>query len=541
MKLKNVNIIELHVEKAIVALSVILSLMIVWSYVLGDPYAATVAQETGVRPDQVKEKIINQVRLLEQKISPGARSPLPDMTVPAYTAMFRERLSRVPISVAHLDPLGDLGLAREIAPLDQTDLGLFSTPPTPPAPTRIAAAAGFGVLLPDRELADYFTGRLDQITTSGQQVAQAYVQLVPQVEPRDFRYVSVAGIYDIRAWQRKLLEGGRAIPDQWRRSSTAFTGVVLERQTLDQATGQWRSQQIVSPLPEAVTFSDVHDSWSASEAKDAIQLIQESQDLIAHPPFVPMTDAAIDWSQPQEIAIKGPFDALISGDASQTRVEDKPRTKPDPNGKSDDGQSDEAQAGRRKVWAHDLTVESGQTYRYRLSVKLINPLFQRSQLSGRQREEYFHKLALQSLPSPWSDPIQVDPEHRFFVVGGSSVENEVTVEVWRVFNGRPRVKEFRVKPGDPIGGVVTIAAGDIEMDVDMGIGITVVDLLEVPSTQGIGTTTTKVLFFDVDQNSLIERTIEVDRDSPERAWLLKQASLASAVAEANGQTTFAGQ
>lgn len=593
MKLKNVNIFELHVEKVVVAVCAAASLVIVWLYVFSGPYVVTIGGEPGVKPVEVEQKVLNQSRLLADQIGPGVRSPLPDMTVPAYTAMFRDQLDRSGSGVAQLDPLSHPGLSAGVTPVGMAAHGSFGVP-VPPAPTTVAARSGFGVLLDQPQLIEHFTKAADEglspreAAVWGQRVADEYRQVVAEPSPRDFRYVSVSGVYNIQAWYKKLVEDGRSMPEDWRRSAMLLVDVVLEREAMAPQTGQWGSLTVVPPLPGVVAYRDSRDNWPISEAQEAVQYVAGRQQEIARPEFAPITDAS-EWAEPELVeekkkevkpvvspgqtaapvapeTQKPPAPAVIpkpsnrpgwftdkehgigapqgakpqpaqaasvgsvaanSGDAGdQSRRSAPPADQP----ASTTGQ-DQA-AGLLKIWAHDLTVQPGQTYRYRLRARLINPLFQRSKLEARQHQQYFNELALESDPSAWSSPVEIDPERRFFLVSGSTVEREVTVEVWRVFNGKPRVHEFRVKPGDIVGSVVAMPTGELTTDVDMSTGVMVVDLMDAPSSKGLGLRTTQMLYLEVDSNKLMERTVEADRESPVRQRLLQQASLETTVVQA---------
>ena len=71
------------------------------------------------------------------------------------------------------------------------------------------------------------------------------------------------------------------------------------------------------------------------------------------------------------------------------------------------------------LWAHDVTARPGATYRYRVVVTLLNPLFNRdSQLNDEQREAYADRLGLESQTSDWIE-VAVPPARRFFLVSAS--------------------------------------------------------------------------------------------------------------------------
>ncbi|MEM1209070.1 MAG: hypothetical protein AAGI54_07360 [Planctomycetota bacterium] len=122
-----------------------------------------------------------------------------------------------------------------------------------------------------------------------------------------------------------------------------------------------------------------------------------------------------------------------------------------------------------RVWAHDLTVEPGRTYRYRVVVTVRNPLFRKTSVPAAQKEENFFRLTLgpsaeelaatadpgnDASTGVWSNPVTIEPELYYFLVGSQA--RTARVEVWRVYDGRWRDALFQVTPGDPIGGTAEI-------------------------------------------------------------------------------------
>jgi len=179
---------------------------------------------------------------------------------------------------------------------------------------------------------------------------------------------------------------------------------------------------------------------------------------------------------------------------------------------------EEEQPNLITVWSHDLTVEPGKTYRYRASVSLINPLFQRLILSPEQKEKQFHKLSLVSKPSAWSEPITVAPERHFFLVADSQQKQSVDVEVFTIFNGAWRSHRFNVRPGDTIGSNVTLGAGALETPIDLSLGYAVVDLdfdAIHNMDRGLERKTTEMLYMDLATGKLETRTVAGDHKHPD--------------------------
>jgi len=168
-----------------------------------------------------------------------------------------------------------------------------------------------------------------------------------------------------------------------------------------------------------------------------------------------------------------------------------------------------------RVWALDVTVEPGKTYRYKLVAAVVNPLYGVNGLADDQLEANRHMASL--APSQedfdetdWTDPIVIAPKAQFFVV--QARDSSVNVEVWRVFDGERVKEEFRVSPGDPIGGGVIRGAAAI----DMRTGATVVDIDRRKDINGQVVFT--LIFIDAD-GVLHERSVQEDQSSPDRRRL----------------------
>ena len=194
---------------------------------------------------------------------------------------------------------------------------------------------------------------------------------------------------------------------------------------------------------------------------------------------------------------------------------------------------DEPTRDKIDVWAHDLSVEPGVTYRYRIIVKIMNPLLKRgSQLTDEQRAQYADLLSLESEASEWVQ-VKVPPTKFFFLVNASVEQQQASVEVWRVYNGRPFKQIFDVEPGQPIGSSVTIDINGESAMVDLYADAVVVDLVSDRVSGNRYTTERRtMLYCNSLGNRLLRRTVDQDRNSNERnRWQLED-SIADGIAEA---------
>jgi hypothetical protein len=139
------------------------------------------------------------------------------------------------------------------------------------------------------------------------------------------------------------------------------------------------------------------------------------------------------------------------------------------------------------IWAHDLSVVPGKTYRYRMTVEVYNPLFARKPELPEAQKSLADQFVLVSEPSDWTQPLVVEPPLRLFVtnaqppnigaLGGIGVGSAVA-EVFRFHNGRWWQESFRVQPGDRIGGEKAAKGGSA---VDYTTDWFVLDVVEVLS------------------------------------------------------------
>jgi hypothetical protein len=124
-----------------------------------------------------------------------------------------------------------------------------------------------------------------------------------------------------------------------------------------------------------------------------------------------------------------------------------------------------------KVWAFDDTVESGKTYRYKMRIKLKNPLYNTYGLTAKPADA--NQFDLVSDWSDWKTVTAPKTTEYFFTamrqqLGTKNGISSVTAAVFRHSKGEWTKQTFSVAPGDAIGGV--------KDGVDYSTGATLVDL-----------------------------------------------------------------
>jgi hypothetical protein len=140
------------------------------------------------------------------------------------------------------------------------------------------------------------------------------------------------------------------------------------------------------------------------------------------------------------------------------------------------------------IWAHDIEVEAGTSYEYRVSVDVYNPLFAKSLSLPEAQRPLAKQVSLASLPGDWSEPISVRPPTLAFMSrataagqgrgqAGAMGLGVAQVEVYRFHDGAWHISKQTVQPGDTIGGLVEAEDGD---SLDFATGWYVLDILPDP-------------------------------------------------------------
>ncbi|MFT5424740.1 MAG: hypothetical protein ACI89L_002538 [Phycisphaerales bacterium] len=129
---------------------------------------------------------------------------------------------------------------------------------------------------------------------------------------------------------------------------------------------------------------------------------------------------------------------------------------------------------RVPVWTHDLAVEPGATYRYRIRVGVNNPLFGRGAQLEENNAEH-QQLATEPISytpwTGWSEPVLVGAREYFFVTNASpsgamvgSGSPRATGELYTMHYGYYRKDGVQLAPGDPVRGDAKAPEGLVSID-----------------------------------------------------------------------------
>lgn len=224
--------------------------------------------------------------------------------------------------------------------------------------------------------------------------------------------------------------------------------------------------------------------------------------------------------------------------------------------------ADETDANIVRIWAHDLDVDSGHTYRYRFIVRVLNPYFKHDVHLIDSQKQLASSIYIASDTSEWSQPMTAKPPLETFVVsanppmvnslGGGATQQpgklglgQTSFEVYRFFDGRWWKEKFAVEPGERVGERKNIRTADnTNVDIDFGTDWFVMDIvadLDPGESAERGRAASVLLQSITRPNMKVWRHPGDDATSFRRSELedeVKQAeNIASAQASAGGETT----
>ncbi|MBI1368094.1 MAG: hypothetical protein GC162_05510 [Planctomycetes bacterium] len=289
MKLKNIGFFELHFEKFLGGLAVIVILFAVYRYGMNTP---NVVELNG---QQVTAKDVDPLVLGEAKRLSGVlnsnevHQALRDLTVPSYTENFAAKIKQPPVpdsnyalafsSVTVFDNIKDTGV----------DLKNPMWEPVIPAPSIVAVRADLGTFAPEEV----------------QNNTALRTALKMTEAPYDTSWVSVAGQYDMKALKDELNkkedEQHRAIPQTYIDNTFAFADVQIARQQMN-PDGTWPADdkyEIVPAMPSdgIVSFRDVPRKVDGQAAGQYLAAMRQYQSVVMQPPFPEVVGTP--WAPPE--------------------------------------------------------------------------------------------------------------------------------------------------------------------------------------------------------------------------------------------------
>ncbi len=520
MKLKGVNPLELHIEKIVLGVMLVLFLAVISMQFVSRPNDVNVGNRK-VSPSQIYTSLEGQATQLQSQLSD--RNPeLP-------------QLAHVDLVERYNDAFANSGgLLRLSSSLGQgVDITSGIEIPDRTIGGGEGPVAGLQVPMTTRPVAASLWSTLDPYAVG---VVPEYGQFIPSAQPFDFASVSIEATFNGKDLEAVLLgknDSGTAIPRRfWSATGMAILGFEAERQKL-MDDGSWGEvQPIVTPPHTPIPMRAIDDDAGLLELTELVKTAASVENEVARPMFPP-TIAGMAWAPPSDSIDSGDeteaskiaklqrrlglaimeLDRLQNGRPAQ-------QTNPGPGGKTgrdpgrDPGNTQNPgfkpnprliKRAEKKIkdlkeqlkdlgvevedtirgrlgrgadveakpileqeavalWAHDLGVEPGATYRYRTRVVLNNPLFRKS---SELDPDDADQQALTKNPlsrgewSKWSDSVVVGAEEYFFVTGGTN-GTQANIELYKIFYGQYRKSSLKVAPGDELAATIRMS-GDLLM------------------------------------------------------------------------------
>jgi len=284
MNPKDTGFFKQNVEKLILAAAVLFMLVFAWWFLMSEPFTPKIGSRT-VAPDEIEKQIVSRISRLDQSLK-DTQSKLPDRDIPPYSQAFEEALTQSPTNLSALTPISNPGLDSRWV-LGENE-GIQYNLPRPPIAHGVLIRKGHSVLSNQMPARD----------------EPGFIKLIGYGETRDFNYVSVAATFDMDEWVRRLQSGekNKRVPQRWWNGMLGICGVMLQRQELDEATGEWGQTVMVDPLPNQLAYTSGYQTQDNRQViKETIQLIRVNQERIARTEF-PQTSGNVLWSPPNEDA-----------------------------------------------------------------------------------------------------------------------------------------------------------------------------------------------------------------------------------------------
>jgi len=529
MKLKGVNPIAQHIEKAVLGLTVVIFLGVISMQFVVEPNKVEVDSSRSVSPDQIYNELESKAKALQSQISdlsPALPEVQPVNLVERYNKAFDTSSDQTPQLVSALGTGIDIAshLSIEITTGGGTDVGPIESMFVPATSAPIVSST-WGTLDPYAVL----------------QIPE-YDQFVPASQPFDFPSVSIEADFSGTAL-RDVLEGNDPYPGVprlfWVSTGMAVMGLDVERQAL-QSDGSWSSSEsITTPPGTPLPTQAVNKNDGLVRLNNIIASAQEVASEVQRPMFPPTISGPL-WQPPSD-ANESSSSALTETQRTQRKLArlidevarlKNPPKRPNTNTRSSSGktsrpggtsQRDPRSSGGRttsrsnvndkkiellesqieklqgtleklgvesdlalatsqnildqefiQIWAHDLGVTAGATYRYRTRVVLNNPYFRKGPYLD-ETDEAQQALTVEPFAagdwSQWSTPVAVGSKEFFFVTEASKpvvgeLPPEARVELYSMYYGFYRRSSMTINPGQPLMGDMRISSDLFLMDTD---------------------------------------------------------------------------
>jgi hypothetical protein len=113
------------------------------------------------------------------------------------------------------------------------------------------------------------------------------------------------------------------------------------------------------------------------------------------------------------------------------------------------------------LWAHDIHVEPGGVYRYRIRYAVLNPFVDKATRLSEEQRHLAASMAVYSEPSDWSAAVEVPGDTYYFITAANPPRQgtpvaRASVKMYRYYDGFWRFAEASLEPGDELAKTISI-------------------------------------------------------------------------------------
>lgn len=547
-KKKNIlMVLESQVDKIVLGVIVLISLVLLWLYVIGNPYGEKVrigGREVSVKPGDIDRKVKDEADGLLEGLEQPPQSSEYSVYEKTYLADYSQKMqcaiANVPSDIFIPYPgVGETAIEED---------RLYAIPSIPSLTDVKTAVVRGAAQVPVQEV------------TPGMPYESV------ETKPTDIDFVTVSAHFDLQRLYNnfQLSFANPALKSSWkdnRLATPVLARVELQRRVkMENGTfGEWSDvprakidpyKKLLEQLPlQADQMQFGVDVWMSQYQSEEVQL-----DILQPASYV-FVVSRTEWMPPEYLIET--FEILQKQSEQQKReaIEERRKARETERGierRPATGRQPAATPGRpaitdprmmgietvrerpitRKertlqdvekdmqdamlakgtrldnmrepvlIWAHDDTVQPGQTYEYRIRIGAFNPItgkdwFQKDQLAFKDQtvlwSDYFELTEAVDIPKM----LDIFPVDILKAKDDSKDINGVKVEVAKYYMGKWQTHEFDVYPGETIGYSVEntpeegtqLTEGFVDMrmattvtteetEIDYASGITMVDIVK---------------------------------------------------------------
>ena len=159
-----------------------------------------------------------------------------------------------------------------------------------------------------------------------------------------------------------------------------------------------------------------------------------------------------------------------------------------------------------KIWVHDVSVQAGKTYRYKIKYIISNPVAGTNNTC--EHPEDAAKAYIESEWSDWSKEVAVESDTNFYAIDN---KHGIRFDIFKWKNGVWQMQTVQANPGDRVGSL-----DNTPLHTDFDTGWTLVDVREDPG----GNSENKLLILVSENGTVKQKEIAFDRQNPEYRKLL---------------------